>query len=205
MLTLCYMPPTSAIGIHVILEEIGKPYELKKIDFARHEHHAADYLTINPKGKVPALIREDGSVLTEWPAIAVWLALTNSEANLLSRDPEKIARTLEVIDYITATLHAQAWARFFRPQNFTSDEAEQAKLKNLGAEMAQKGLKLIDEQLLGKHWLIDDYSIADCALFFFEYWSQRVGWQMPSNVAAHFSRMKERRAVKTMLTMQGLA
>jgi glutathione S-transferase len=205
MLTLCYMPPTCAIGIHVLLEEMGKPYQLKKIDFAHHEQHKPDYLTINPKGKVPTLIREDGSVLTEFPAIAVWLALTNGEAKLLSADPDKLARTLEAIDYITATLHAQAWARFFRPQNFTEVESEQAKIRQQGVEMAHRGLQLFDKQLEGKSWLVGDYSIADCALFFFEFWSERVKWQMPSNVAKHFARMKERPAVQKMLTMQGLA
>jgi glutathione S-transferase len=205
MLTLCYMPPTCAIGIHVILEEIGKPYKLKKVDFAHHEHHKPEYLAINPKGKVPALIREDGSVLTEFPAIAVWLALTNSEAELLSTDPDKVARTLEAIDYIVATLHAQAWTRFFRPQNFTDIESEQAKIKQQGIEMARKGLMLIDNQLEGKTWLVGDYSIADCALFFFEFWSERVNWQLPRNVEKHFARMKERPAVQKMLSMEGLA
>jgi glutathione S-transferase len=205
MVTLCYMPPTCAIGIHVILEEIGRPYELKKIDFAQHEHHKPEYLALNPKGKVPALIRDDGSVLTEFPAIAVWLALTNGEAGLLSTDPDRLARTLEAIDYVVATLHAQAWARFFRPQNFTDIESEQAKVKQQGIDMAHKGLKLLDKQLEGKSWLVGDYSIADCALFFFEFWSDRVKWQMPPNVAGHFARMKERPAVKRMLALQGLA
>jgi glutathione S-transferase len=204
MLTLCYMPPTCAIGIHAILEEIGEPYELRKVDFSQHEHHGAEYLAINPKGKVPALIRDDGSVLTEFPAIAVWLALTNPEAKLLSPDPDKIARTLEAIDYIVATLHAQAWARFFRPQNFTDNEAEQAKIKQRGIEMAERGLELVDVQLEGKSWLVGEYSIADCALFFFEYWSERVKWQMPPNVAEHFARMRARPAVKRMLALQGL-
>ena len=199
------MPPTCAIGIHVILEEIGKPYQLKKVDFALHEHRKPEYLAINPKGKVPALIREDGSVLTEFPAIAVWLALTNSEAELLSTDPDKVARTLEAIDYIVATLHAQAWTRFFRPQNFTDIESEQAKIKQQGIEMARKGLMLIDNQLEGKTWLVGDYSIADCALFFFEFWSERVNWQLPRNVEKHFARMKERPAVQKMLSMEGLA
>jgi glutathione S-transferase len=205
MLTLCYMPPTCAIGIHVILEEIGKPYKWRKIDFAQHEHHKPEYLAINPKGKVPALIRDDGSVLTEWPAIAMWLALTNGDANLLSTDPDKIARTLEAIDYIVATLHAQAWARFFRPQNFTEIDSEQIKIKDQGIQMARRGLELIDKQLEGKRWLVDDYSIADCALYFFEYWSKRVKWQLPPNVATHYAAMKERPAVQRMLAIEGLA
>jgi glutathione S-transferase len=205
MLTLCYMPPTCAIGIHVILEEIGKPYQLKKIDFTQHEHRGPEYIAINPKGKVPALIRDDGSVLTEFPAIAVWLALTHSEAKLLPAEPEGVARALEAIDYIVATLHAQAWQRFFKPQNFTDIVSEQAKIKQQGIEMAGKGLELLDRQLAGKPWLIGDYSIADSALFFFEFWSERVKWQLPPNLAEHYARMRARPAVQRALALQQLA
>jgi glutathione S-transferase len=205
MTTLCYMPPTCAIGIHVLLEEIGKPYNLKRIDFAKHEQHQPEYLAVNPKGKVPALIRDDGSILTEFPAIAVWLALTNPEKKLLSADPDRLARTLETMDYIVATLHMQAWARFFRPQNYSSVESEQSKIKVQGQEMAQKGLALLDKQLAGKYWLIEEFSVADCALFFFEFWAGRAGWSMPTNVAAHFERMNARPSVKNMLKMEGLA
>jgi glutathione S-transferase len=199
------MPPTCAIGIHVLLEEIGKPYELKKIDFTKHAQYEPEYLAINPKGKVPALIRDDGSVLTEFPAIAVWLALTNPQKKLLSTDPDEMARTLEVIDYIVATLHMQAWSRFFRPQNHSSDEQEQSKIRARGQEMSQQGLALIDKQLAGKDWLMGEFSIADCALYFFEFWANRAGWSMPANVAAHFEGMNARPSVKNMLKMEGLA
>jgi glutathione S-transferase len=202
--TLCYMPPTCAIGIHILLEEIGKPYNLKKIDFASHAQHQPEYLAINPKGRVPALIRDDGSVLTEFPAIAVWLALTNPEKKLLSTDPDKMARTLEAIDYIVATLHMQGWTRFFRPQNYSGVEQEQSKIKMHGQEISQKGLALLDKQLTGRDWLIGEFSIADCALYFFEFWAHRVGWSIPVNVAAHYERMNARTSVKNMLKMEGL-
>ena len=83
--------------------------------------------------------------------------------------------------------------------------SEQAKIKLQGIEMARKGLMLIDNQLEGKTWLVGDYSIADCALFFFEFWSKRVNWQLPPNVETHFARMNERPAVQKMLSMEGLA
>jgi glutathione S-transferase len=115
-----------------------------------------------------------------------------------------MARTLEMIDYIVATLHMQRWARFFRPQNYSSVDQEQSKIKVQGQEMSQKGLALIDKQLADKDWLIGEFSIADCALYFFEFWANRVGWPMPANVAAHFARMNARPSVKNMLKMEGL-
>ena len=76
---LYYMPGACSIGIHVLLEEIGKPYDLQKIDGAKQEQYGPDFVKLNPKSKVPTLQRDDGSVLTEFPAIAMWLARKHPE------------------------------------------------------------------------------------------------------------------------------
>jgi glutathione S-transferase len=68
-------PGSCSLGIHVLLEEIGKPYDLVTVNLKDGEQQKPEYTRINPKAKVPALERDDGAVLTEWPAIAVWLAL----------------------------------------------------------------------------------------------------------------------------------
>ena len=83
---LYYMPGACSIGIHVLLEEIGKPYDVHKVDGAKQEQYGPDFVALNPKSKVPTLQRDDGSVLTEFPAIAVWLARKNPEAALLPAD-----------------------------------------------------------------------------------------------------------------------
>jgi glutathione S-transferase len=74
---LYHSPGSCALGIHVLLEEIGAPFDLHRINFAEREQHSEGYLAINPKAKVPALQRDDGSVLTEFQTIAVYLALTH--------------------------------------------------------------------------------------------------------------------------------
>ena len=60
MTTLCYAKKTCSIGIHVLLEEIGTPYDLKVVDFSKKEQKTPEYLALNPKGKVAALVRDDG-------------------------------------------------------------------------------------------------------------------------------------------------
>jgi len=205
MLTLCYAPRSCAIGIHVILEEIGKPYNLKKVDLTKREQHTEEYLAVNPKGKVPALIRHDGSVLTEFPAIAVWLAMTNPEKRLLSTDPDEIARALEVVDYVTATLHAQSWSRFFWPVHHSEAADEHPKISAKGREIGDRGLSLLDKNLAGKEWLVGNFSIADCALYFFEFWVKRFGWKtMPANIEAHYARMDARPSVQATLAAEDL-
>jgi len=89
---LYYMPGACSIGIHVLLEEIGKPYDLQKIDGAKQEQYGPEFVKLNPKSKVPTLQRDDGSVLTEFPAIATWLARKNPEKGLLPSDPDGEAR-----------------------------------------------------------------------------------------------------------------
>lgn len=97
VLTLYWGPGTCAIGIHMLLEELGLPYRTVKIDVHGGGTHTEKFLAINPKGKVPTLVREDGSVLTEFGAIATWLGLVNKESGLLPRDPESSARILSLI------------------------------------------------------------------------------------------------------------
>ena len=77
---LFYFPGTCALGIHVILEDIGKPFELESVDLRDRAQYKPPYVTLNPKSKVPALLRDDGTLLTEFPAIAWYLARTNPAA-----------------------------------------------------------------------------------------------------------------------------
>src|SRR5216683_1484186 len=121
---LYYMPGACSIGIHVLLEEIGKPYDLQKIDGAKQEQYGPDFVKINPKSKVPTLQRDDGSVLTEFPAIATWLARKNPEKGLLPSDADGEASALEAMDYAVSTMHMQGFSRMFRPMNYAPTEAD---------------------------------------------------------------------------------
>ena len=89
---LYYAPNACSLAIHVLLEEIGKPYELQRVDFSKREQYGPEFIAINPKSKVPVLERDGGSHLTELPAIAWYLARANPQANLLPADIEGEAR-----------------------------------------------------------------------------------------------------------------
>ena len=141
---LYYSPGACSIGIHVLLEEIGKPYELRRLNFKEGEQYEPEFLKINPKSKVPTLVRDDGTVLTEFPAIATWLALTNKDKQLLPDSPEATARTLEAMDYVVSTIHMQGFSRIFRPSNFAPNEADHEAVKARGQEIFEKGLGVMD-------------------------------------------------------------
>ncbi|TXL73485.1 glutathione S-transferase [Vineibacter terrae] len=202
---LYYAPGACSIGIHVLLNEIGKPFEAEKVDLAGGKQYQPEFTNVNPKSKVPTLVRDDGSVLTEFPAIATWLARTNPDKKLLADDAEGMARTFEMLDYVVASVHMQGFSRLFRPANYAPSESDHDAVKARGREMASKAFAIIDEKLKGKDYVTGTFSIADCALFYVELWATRMKIAMPANVAAHFERMKARPAVQKTLADEGLA
>ena len=201
---LYWGPHTCAIGTHVLLEEIGKPYELAKLDIRGGENHRPPFSELNPKGKVPTLQRDDGAAVTEFPVIAHYLAKTNPDTGLLPKSAEAELRAAEAMDCV-ATIHMQGFARQFRPSYFSPDEAGHDKVKAQGREMAAKGFGIMDKALVGKEWIAGEYSIADSALFYVAFWgSRRAGMDLPPNVAAHLDRMLARPAVQRMIEQEGL-
>lgn len=203
---LYYSPGTCSLGIHVLLEEIGKPYDKVAISLQSGEQYQADYTKINPKSKVPTLVRDDGSVLTEFPAIAFWLAQSNPGAGLLPADADDQARALEALAYVVATIHMQGFSRLFRAANFAPSEADEDKVKARGREIIERGFTLIDKTLAGKEYLVERFSIADAALFYVAFWATRsMKIPLPANCAAHFARMLSRPAVTRALCQEGLA
>jgi glutathione S-transferase len=202
---LYYAPGACSIGIRVLLEEIGKPYEAIAVNLREGEQYKPGFTTVNPKSKVPTLARDNGAILTEYPAIAYWLAKSNPFANLLPDDVDEQARALELLDYAVATIHMQGFARQFRSSNFTPNPADEDAVKAKGKEIAEKGFALLDKALEGKEYAVGKFSIADSAIFYVCFWAKRVEIVLPGNVAGHFERMNARPAVQRVLQQEGLA
>ena len=203
---LYYAPGACSLGIHVLLEEIGKPYDGVVVNLRQGEQFQPGFTTVNPKSKVPTLERDDGSVLTEFPAIAYWLARTNPDAHLLPGDVESHTRAMEALDYVVATVHMQGASRLFRPSNFTPNAADEDAVKARGKEIFEKGLGLLDAALAGKEYIAGAFSIADAAVFYVEFWaSNPLKMTLPANCAAHYQRMMARPAVQRTLKAEGLA
>lgn len=204
---------TCAIGIHILLEEIGQPYEAQEIDVQGGATQTADFQTLNPKGKVPTLVRDDGSVLTEYGAIATWLARINPQAGLIPDDPEAEARALEIMDYTTGTLHAQGFGRIFLTGRFLpSDllhetlELGKAAVRRQGRSTVEEALRLLDRAMADKPYAAGQaFTIADTALFYAERWAPQVEIALPPNLDAHFRRMCARPAVQRVRAVWGEA
>ena len=200
---LYYAPGACSIGIHALLEEIGKPYQLEPVNLREGAQFKPPYTAISPKGKVPALERDDGSVLTEFPVIARWLG---KQANLLPKDDEADTRAMEAMEYAVGTMHGQGFARLFRTERFAPSPADQDAVKAAGREVIEKGFAVLDEALAGKNYIAGhEFSPADTALFYVEYWAaKRLNMKLPANVAVHYDRMMARPSVQRTLQQEGL-
>ena len=205
MTTLCYAKKTCSIGIHVLMEEIGKPYELKLVDFSKGEQKSPEYKALNPKGKVAALVRDDGSVITEFAAIAMWLALSNPDKSLLPQDTEGMIRTIETLDFIVGTVHMLSWRMWRRPDAYLSDSNAYADLQLRGKKAMLSAFELVDEQLENRTYLMGDFSIADAALYYTEFWRGDIaGWDLPANVKKHYDERKKRPSVIASRMIEGV-
>jgi len=182
MLTLYFSPGSSSMATHIALNEVGAPFELKLTALHRNEHLAADYLAVNPEGKVPTLMI-DGRPLTEVAATLWYLARRYPEAGLLPQqgDIEAEARVISWMSFIASTIHPA---------------------RRIGNERWREVFVLAEERLGPQDWTVERYSIADIHLF-------RLYWRFVTtldpkpgshpNLSAHYQRMTARPAVQRTL------
>lgn len=199
-----YMTPGScSTGIHILLEELDRPFEAYIVNLPAGDQYKADYVALNPKSTIPLLVRDDGSTLTEFQAIAWWLARTHPKAKLLPDDPDGEASVIETMDYVVGTIHGQGFARIFTTTGFTPNEADHETVKARGREIVVKGFALMNDALDGKAYIAGDFSIADAALFYVEFWADKIRIDLPANCRAHYQRMLTRPVVQRVLREEG--
>jgi glutathione S-transferase len=103
-------------------------------------------------------------------------------------------------------VHMQGFSRMLRPGNFAPSETDHDAVKARGREVFEGGLKTLDKALAGKDWIAGEFSVADAALFYVEFWAvERMKMELPANCAAHYARMKARPAVQRVLADEGYA
>jgi glutathione S-transferase len=199
---LFYSPGACSLGIHVVLEEIGAPFATQRISTRDGSNLKPEYLAVNPKGKVPALALDDGSIITEYPAIAMYLARANPAATLLPEGLRGEIDCLSVLDYIAGTVHPMGFSRQFRAARFAKDAADEARVIADGKAAAESYLAVLAAGLRGPWYFGTHYTLADSALFFIEQWCGRAQITPPPAISAHLQRMLARPAVQRALATE---
>jgi glutathione S-transferase len=199
-----YMTPGScSTGIHILLEELELIFEVYLVNLMAGDHLLPENLAVNPKATIPTLVRDDGSAITEFQAIAWWLARNYPKAKLLPEDTEGEVRVIEILDYVVGTIHGSGYTRIFTTSNYSSNTAEHDTIRTRGREIVYQGFAVMDKVLAGKEFAVGSFSIADAALFYVEFWADKLKLDLPPNCLAHYRRMLQRPAVRRVLMEEG--
>jgi len=196
-----YAPGTCALASHIALEEAGAAYKAERLDFKSHQQNSPDYLAINPKGRVPTLVTEQG-VLTETPAILAFIAQTFPEAKLAPFDNAfRFAEVQAFTSYLCSTVHV-AHAHKLRGYRWATEESSFADMKRMIPKTMASNFALIERDMIRGPWVMGEtYTICDPYLFTIGLWLEGDGVDVSAlpKVMAHRSRMLERPAVRKVV------
>ena len=198
---LYYSPGACSLSPHIALLEAGLPYDLVKVDLrAKKLENGDDFLKVNPKGQVPALVLDSGELLTEGPVIVQRIADQAAAKNLApARDSAERYKLLEWLTYINSELHKNIGPMF---SPVLADEA-----KAFFKDRVMGKFKYVDGELAGKDYLMGkQFSVADGYLFTMLSWAERMKWDLAhlSNLMAYKARVGARPKVQEALTKEGL-
>lgn len=201
MMTFFFAPATCALASRIVLEEVGAPYEPVRIDFKTGGQRTPEYLKVNPKGRVPALVTERG-VLTETPAILLYVAQSYPDAKLAPLDePFTLAQVQAFNSYLCSTVHV-AHAHRMRGNRWVDDEGAIVAMKKKVPQSVGDCFALIERDMLAGPWVMGDrYTVSDPYLFTLAQWLEGDGvdpTRFPK-LQDHTRRMKERPAVQRAL------
>jgi glutathione S-transferase len=197
---LYYSPGACSLSVHIVLREGKFKFDIEKVDLAaKRTEGGEDYLAINPKGYVPALRLDDGTVMTEANVILQYLADQKPRRGLAPkpRTPERY-KLMEWLTFTSSELH-KALGDFFNPK--MTPEWREAKLERLG-----KRFDYLEKALGGDQYLMGEFTIADAYLFNILNWTNlhkvdMAGWP---NLQAFILRVAERPAVRKAMKAEGL-
>jgi len=186
---LYFSPGACSAASHIVLRELGLPFDIEKINNkTKVTASGADFYKINPKGYVPALQLDDGSVLTEGPVIMQYLADKKPEAGLVpANGTMERYRLQEWMGFINSELH-KSYSPLFRAD--TPEQTKQSSIEKIGNR-----LDFIEANLKGKEYLVGNHlTVADIYLYVVVGWSGHVGVNLDKwpAVKAHQARIGAR-------------
>jgi glutathione S-transferase len=201
MLKLYYAPGTCALASHIALQETGADYTAERIDFKINQQNSAEYLAINPKGRVPSLVTDRG-ILTETPAMLAFIAQSFPDAKLApSDDAFAFAQAQAFNSYLCSTVHV-AHAHKGRGPRWATEESSFADMKRKVPQTMAACFALIERDMLRGPWVMgEQYTVCDPYLFTIAGWLEGDSVDIATlpKVADHRKRMSERPAVQKVL------
>ena len=197
---LYYAPGACSMAPHIVLREAGLKFDIEKVDLAAKKTESGeDYLAINPKGYVPALKLDDGTVLTEVSVVCQYVADLRPRRALAPKPktPERY-KLMEWLNFTATEIH-KGLSDFYNPK--LTPEWREAKLERLA-----KRFDYLDRALGSNPHLMGEFSIADAYLFTVLNWTGRLQVDLAKwpNIQAFKARIAERPAVRKAMKAEGL-
>ena len=204
MLKLYYATGTCALATYITLEEVGADYTAERLSFKDNQQNSPEYLAINPKGRVPALVTDRG-VLTETPAMLAYIAQIFPKAKLAPLDdPFEFAQAQSFNSYLCSTVHINH-AHKIRGARWATQESSFADMKAMVPKTMGACFSLIEQRMFRGPWVMgDQFTVCDPYLYTLSTWLEGDGVDINATpkIADHFKRMSDRRAVRKVMDAQ---
>jgi glutathione S-transferase len=200
---LHYKPGACSMASHIILHELGASFELDKTDTAAGKTEAGgDFLKVSPNGYVPALVTDDGEVITENPAVLQYLADQSPAAGLAPPNGTlERARLQETLNFVSSELH-KSFGPFFSGKELEGDARQKAEA-GVGRRAAHIERSLAD----GRAFLLGEtFTVADAYAFVVLNWAGFVGVSLNAwpKTQAYVARVAARPASVKAMVAEGL-
>lgn len=203
-LKLYYWQGACSLAPHILLHELGIPFEAIRVEKTKDALEKNKH--INPKLRVPVLVM-DNEIITELPAIMTAISQFDKSRHLLGKSELETVRVYEWMNWLSGTMHGQAWASFLRPERFVDDEQAYGALRDKGIGTVKELNAIVESKLQGPHAVGDDLTIVDPFLYVFWRWGVTRGYIVPAQYPK-FEQLargiEERSSTQNVLEFEGI-
>lgn len=198
---LYYAPGACSMAPHIVAREAGHAFDLEKVDIPNKKTaDGGDYWKINPKGYVPALVLDDGQVVTEVGVICQYLADQKPESGLIAKlGTMERYHQMETLNFAATEIHKQIGA-LYNPK--MTPEMKEVQMGAIG-----RRFNSLEKMLDGKPYIMGDkFTVADAYLFTVLNWTKKFGIDVSQwpNIKAYMARVAERPKVQETMKAEGL-
>ena len=201
-LQLYYSPRSCAFAPHILLYDADANFDVIKINFDKKEQNSTDYLKVNPKGRVPALLTSKG-ILTETPAILLYIAQTHPDKNLAPSDTFLLAQAQAFNMFLASTVHVAHSHKHRGHRWVDNEEAEKAMTAKVLENMTECASMIETHYFKGPYVLGKNYSICDPYLALIFRWLYLDGVKINAfpGLCKHNELMKERDSMQKAMAL----
>lgn len=204
---LWFSPGACSLAPHILLHEVGLPFETVKTSIPDGGHLTDAFTRLNPKNRVPVL-ELDGATITELPAIATAIAQMAPERHLMGRTNLEKVRAYEWMNWLSGTVHGQGFGGLWRPNRFSDDQATHEAIREKARKTIADGFDTIERKDFGEWSVGDGLTAVDAFLLVFYRWGNAIGMGMAESYPryASFAEILLRRpSVMSAIATEGIS